>query len=823
MLDGKRVAADTMVVALGITLRGEKVLLGFVQTGTENAEVCATFLRNLRDRGLRIDEGLLVVLDGGKGLRRAVREVVGNQALVQRCTWHKRENVVTYLPKHLQPAWRAKLQQACRQPTYAAAHASLQRLHGDLRRLNEDAARSLAEGLEETLTLHRLGLAERLGMSLNTTNGLESILALVEQRVGKVDRWTTSDQKQRWLATTLLELEPRLRRLRGYRALPALRVTLKENLTQAKEVMVANDCWGCSLKFQLPSGHPRQESLDKESADKGSADGGRVESHWLLYESTSPKGEAHMAHRAIAWLLVGGLLCGLAVGSTGPAAAQTVITLTIHFQTGGDDLRGGNDNVNVVILVRSGPPLRHNNVNESQRWPDNSIRTVTLRLTTVPRIEDLLGIRVETTVSGGAGGDNWNLDRLIVKARIGGSERVLWDQRGTPLVRFTGERRLEEFRFLGGAAPLVPAVRTAFRPAVHGWKFVNDFKNIIGVFNITTTGLCGGMVYAALDHYYAGMRIPQQTHMPAEGTGLQSYLYGRQVNSLERNLDRWAELGFNPGGARNREIFTWGLQMGSGRLGQLIEWIDGGRPVPLALQGCGGDCRCLQGGNTVDCPGNHQVLAIGYELGRYRGNPGERTEDLSIFIYDPNHPNQTLTMKPDQSGAWYYYRERPNNKDYRWRAYFVDTNYTRVTPSAVPESENEIIVEFHTGADDLRGGRDNADMVLNFRGRAPLRFRNINNSRRWINESRQTISRSLSRVEVGNLIGIRLETYFGGGVAGDNWNLDWVAVWTRQDGRLCTLLRRGRPLGQEGTPLFRFTGDRRVLDLPFSAAERSCP
>jgi putative transposase len=239
VLDGKRFAADTMVVALGITLRGEKVLLGFVQTGTENAEVCATFLRNLRDRGLRIDEGLLVVLDGGKGLRRAVREVLGNQALVQRCTWHKRENVVTYLPKHLQPAWRAKLQQAYRQPTYAAAHASLQRLHGDLRRLNEDAARSLAEGLEETLTLHRLGLAERLGMSLNTTNGLESILALVEQRVGKVDRWTTSDQKQRWLATTLLELEPRLRRLRGYRALPQLRVTLKETLTQAKEVMVA--------------------------------------------------------------------------------------------------------------------------------------------------------------------------------------------------------------------------------------------------------------------------------------------------------------------------------------------------------------------------------------------------------------------------------------------------------------------------------------------------------------------------------------------------------------------------------------------------------
>lgn len=239
VLDGKRFAADTMVIALGVTLRGEKVLLGFVQTGTENAEVCATFLRTLRDRGLHIDEGLLVVLDGGKGLHRAVREVWGDQAHVQRCTWHKRENVVAYLPKHLQPTWRAKLQHAYRQPIYATAHASLKRLHGELRRLNEDAAKSLVEGLEETLTLQRLGLVDRLGTSLGTTNGLESILALVEQRVGKVDRWTTSDQKQRWLATTLLEIEPRLRRLRGYRALPQLRVALKETIAQGKEVRAA--------------------------------------------------------------------------------------------------------------------------------------------------------------------------------------------------------------------------------------------------------------------------------------------------------------------------------------------------------------------------------------------------------------------------------------------------------------------------------------------------------------------------------------------------------------------------------------------------------
>lgn len=239
VLDGKTFADDTMVIALGITLGGEKVVLGFVQTGTENATTCAAFLRSLVERGLRTDRGLLVVLDGGKGLARAVREVFGIQAMVQRCIWHKRENVVNYLPKHLQALWRAKLQRAWRQPTCQAARAELQRLHQELRRLNEDAARSLAEGLEETLTLHRLGVVDRLGVSLATTNGLESILALVEQRVGKVDRWTTSDQKHRWLATTLLDIEPRLRRLRGYRALPQLRIALQQVITQGKEVLVA--------------------------------------------------------------------------------------------------------------------------------------------------------------------------------------------------------------------------------------------------------------------------------------------------------------------------------------------------------------------------------------------------------------------------------------------------------------------------------------------------------------------------------------------------------------------------------------------------------
>jgi len=168
-LDGKTFAEDRMVIALGITLTGEKVLLGFVQTATENERVCAAFLRDLVARGLRIDQGRLCVIAGAKGLRKAIQVVFGPQALVQRCQWHKRENVVSYLPMAQQATWRRTLQAAYGQPTYPAAKAALLRCRQELRLLNASAVASLDEGLEETLTLHRLGLVEGLVLELSRT------------------------------------------------------------------------------------------------------------------------------------------------------------------------------------------------------------------------------------------------------------------------------------------------------------------------------------------------------------------------------------------------------------------------------------------------------------------------------------------------------------------------------------------------------------------------------------------------------------------------------------------------------------------------------
>ena len=153
-LDGKAFADAMMVVALGITISGEKRFLGFVETDTENEQVLTPFLRSLMERGLDISGGVLVIVDGGKGLRAAVKRAFRNRALVQRCQWHKRENVVSYLSKTEQAVWRKRLQRAYERPEYNEARAALAELHGELEERNQSAAASLEEGLEETLTLH---------------------------------------------------------------------------------------------------------------------------------------------------------------------------------------------------------------------------------------------------------------------------------------------------------------------------------------------------------------------------------------------------------------------------------------------------------------------------------------------------------------------------------------------------------------------------------------------------------------------------------------------------------------------------------------------
>jgi len=234
ILDGKSFGADAMVIALGVTIEGRKIPLGFVQTGVENERVGRELLEGLLERGLKIKDGLLCVIDGSKGLRKALYEVFGSKVLVQRCQWHKRENVIGYLPKGLQGSMRRRLQEAYEESTYEKAKEKLLKIRKELQQINRSAVNSLDEGFEETLTLHRLGLFQELGISFKTTNCIESLMALIAQKTDKVDYWRNSDQKHRWLAAALLDLEPRLRRVKRYKHLPKLRIAIQRAIQRAE-------------------------------------------------------------------------------------------------------------------------------------------------------------------------------------------------------------------------------------------------------------------------------------------------------------------------------------------------------------------------------------------------------------------------------------------------------------------------------------------------------------------------------------------------------------------------------------------------------------
>jgi transposase-like protein len=219
---------------MGVTEKGYKKVLGFTQATSERSEPVIELLRDLLERGLRFEEGILCVIDGSKGLRKAIDEVFGHRAEVQRCQWHKRKNVVSYLPKADQKTWRRKLQRAYEETTYEAAKERLTDLHAELQQINRKAARSLQEGLEDTLTLHRLGLFDELGKSLKTTNCIESLMGDVEEYTRNVKRWHHSPQRHWWMAPALLEAEDGFRRLFGYDDLPKLKAALKEAIPDDK-------------------------------------------------------------------------------------------------------------------------------------------------------------------------------------------------------------------------------------------------------------------------------------------------------------------------------------------------------------------------------------------------------------------------------------------------------------------------------------------------------------------------------------------------------------------------------------------------------------
>lgn len=346
---------------------------------------------------------------------------------------------------------------------------------------------------------------------------------------------------------------------------------------------------------------------------------------------------------------------------------------------------------------------------------------------------------------------------------------------------------------------------TNFRPEKDGFNFSNTFNNdAIKEIDLRTGGLCGGMVYSALDYYYnRRTAVPRQDFKPANRSPLQSYIYGRQMDSLGPNLTKWAEIGLNPDGARDREFFSWGL---GSEFANLRARIDAGHPAPLGLQGHG--------------RGGHQVLAIGYEQGRGGAS------SLKIHIYDPNFPNRTQVLMADERRALFYYRDQKDlagKHTHLWRTYFVDKSYRAKSPADISTPRHpddgvvrEVVVEFQTGNDDLRGGNDNVGMDILLRSGDRVQVRDINLRARWLSNYTEHALVCLPRpVRESDIAAFEFVTTFRGGISGDNWDAKRIIVWQNFGTRRKMLTQR--------SAFFRFTGDRRSVRVPMPGASRGAP
>jgi putative transposase len=228
-IDGVEIAEHCVVVALGVDVDGRKQPLGLWEGTTEHKTVCNALLGNLIERGLDVEQPRLFVIDGGKAIRAAVMSTFGTYAFIHRCREHKRRNVLEHLPQAERMFVSRKLNKAWSEPDAKRAEAQLRALAKQLETKHPGAAASLLEGLEETLTVTRLGLSGSLLDTFKSTNPIESMISITRDVTGNVKRWKNGKMVVRWMAAGLLDAEQRFHRVNGYRDMIMLRLTLRKH------------------------------------------------------------------------------------------------------------------------------------------------------------------------------------------------------------------------------------------------------------------------------------------------------------------------------------------------------------------------------------------------------------------------------------------------------------------------------------------------------------------------------------------------------------------------------------------------------------------
>jgi len=230
MVDGLQLGKLTIIAAMGIDAEGRKRILGIVEGGSENNEVVKAMFADLIERGLDPAEPRVYVLDGGKALHKAVKDVFGKKAVIQRCQVHKKRNVLSYLPESEQANVSVTMTMAYREFEYDKAKSALELLASNLEYRYPKAADSLREGLEESLTMHRLKLPGLLRQTLSSTNAMESANSACMGIIRRVCNFKDGAMTLRYAAAGFMEAERGFNRVMGYRQIPILQNAL-ERLT----------------------------------------------------------------------------------------------------------------------------------------------------------------------------------------------------------------------------------------------------------------------------------------------------------------------------------------------------------------------------------------------------------------------------------------------------------------------------------------------------------------------------------------------------------------------------------------------------------------
>jgi len=348
---------------------------------------------------------------------------------------------------------------------------------------------------------------------------------------------------------------------------------------------------------------------------------------------------------------------------------------------------------------------------------------------------------------------------------------------------------------------------TSFIPEQHGFKFINFFN---GEDFIRWGGLCGGMVYTAMDYYRQRIPIPLQSFMPANRTTLQSYIYQRQNHSIADVNTSWTDLEVSYN-TRGGELFRWGIEnTGTGRFKEFRDAINAGYFKPLGLFAGG-----VKGKDNSD-GGRHVVLGVGYAAGRYNTATSKHAEDIKIFVYNPNCGRVTRTLVPDMAGQCFFEVET----GYAWRTYFVNNRYdgSHIPPRNIPvyvegQAEgmvNNLYATFITGGDDLRGGNDNVSITINYTDGSTQIFNNVNNGARWVDNSSQTVHLALNRlVRKQDIRSFTVSVSFGSDLSSDDWNLDALYIGSGENG-----IHYAWAEPPTNAPyLYRFQGDQRTTQF----------